>query len=205
MIVEFCGVSGVGKTTIAKKYYDQLKNDGKDVSWLTYELYANQTWLRRNIYKGSAVVVFFFTHIRWSIKFFLFLEKHISLKELVKPYFNAIFLKCCLDKVKGRSGIYIFDEGIAQHLWSIALRRNQNIDDEDIASMFKFFGCPDKVISIEADAKIIQQRILHRDEYVKIMDTDDLLSKIVFMQSVQKHIIMGFEKNNIQIVTVNNS
>ena len=75
MIIEFLGVSGVGKTTVAKAYKRKLEKEGKEVIWDTYDLYAKNGWLVRNLKKAFRVMAFAFANPKWVKEYKRFLNK----------------------------------------------------------------------------------------------------------------------------------
>lgn len=199
MIIEFLGVSGVGKTTVAKAYKKKLEKQGKEVIWDTYDLYAKNGWLVRNIKKAFTVVVFSVSNPMWVKAYKRFLEKNISnKKDIPKPLFNAVFLKALLVKARNDGKIHIFDEGALQYLWAVKLRGNKTVSNSDIQMIRNLLGFPDKLISVTADTQVIKARIVNRGEYVRIQDSLDLISTINEMKRIQGNI----EKNTKDFIDV---
>lgn len=204
MIIEFLGVSGVGKTTVAKKYKEMLECEGKEVVWDTFELYEKCGWITRNIHKAAIVAIYATCHRKWVREYYAHLIDNIPNKhERIKPLFNAVFLKALLHKAKGDNKMHIFDEGSLQYLWAIKLRGNSSVTRYDVDMSEYFFGLPDRLISVNADAEKIAMRIEQRGEYVKIIDYGDLKNTIKRMQK-QQQIIVSEIQNRIEIVEYDN-
>lgn len=205
MIIEFLGVSGVGKTTVAKAYKQQLEAEGKEIIWDTYDLYANQSWFMRNLKKSMVVFKFSFTQAKWIKKYWYFLSDSIPHKrDRVKPLFNAIFLKSLLLDTHKDNKIHLFDEGALQYLWAIKLRGNSTVSQIDMEIIKQLLGFPDKLIVVEASAECIEQRIINRAEYVRIMDNGNLIDTIKRMQFIQKEIISNI-KGRTEIIYIDNN
>lgn len=190
MIVEFLGVSGVGKTTTAKVYQHNLENQGEKIIWDTYAFYTNQTWFKRNIKKGVVVTKFAFTHLNWTREYFKFAYSNLNNRsDVFTILFNGIFLKSNLLKAKFDDNIHIFDEGALQHLWAIKLRNKTSVTKTDIKNIESLFGLPEQLISINAEIKTIIVRLKRRGEYVRLMNSDDLYLTIKEMQIIQNEIV----------------
>lgn len=205
MIIEFLGVSGVGKTTVAKKYRNKLQAEEKQVIWDTYDLYATHGWLARNLKKALRVILFGITNPRWVKEYKCFLEGEIDERRDVKKlFFNGIYLKALLEKAQKDKHIHLFDEGSLQYLWAIKLRSKKSLREQDIKTIEKFYGVPDKVVIVDADAEVIAKRILNRGEYVRIMDNGDLLGTIQEMQGKLK-IIANYIQDNTTVELITNN
>lgn len=201
MIIEFLGVSGVGKTTVAKAYKRKLEKEGKEVIWDTYDLDARNGWLVRNIKKAFIVLAFSVSNPKWVLEYKRFLNKNISnIKDIPKPLFNAVFLKALLVKARKDGKIHIFDEGALQYLWAVKLRGNKTVSDFDIQMIRNLLGFPEQLISVTADSQVIKDRIVNRGEYVRIQESLDLISTISEMKRIQGNIEKKIE-NLIDVVS----
>ena len=204
MIIEFLGVSGIGKTTIARKYKESLESEGKDVVWDTYDLYANQTWLQRNVKKALNVGLYTIRNPKWERKLKKYLEENVaSKKDIIKPLFNGTYLKSVLDRANQDKKIHIFDEGSLHFLWAVKLRGKTGVTGNDILVIKDLFGLPNKLISISAKPEIIEDRLIHRHSYTRILDEKNMLQAIKRMQLVQKEIV-NYTCEFVEIAFVNN-
>lgn len=193
MIIEFFGISGVGKSTIAKVYY----GNGVNIEWPRYNLYEKNNWLLRNIKKCISVFYYSLTHLKWLIDFYRILSKVQiqSLKELNKILFNGVHLKYMLSKCK-KEKEYIFDEGVFQMIWAIYLRTNELPKKEIIEKILSLFIVPDKLIIVDAKDEIIKNRLIKRGRKTKILETSDLMKKINEMKEILKIIIKYSKEAN---------
>ena len=205
MIIEFLGVSGVGKTTIAKGFKKLFEDEGKTVVWDTYDLYEKHGWFGRNIIKCIRVVLYSIKNIQWLKEYKAYLlDQMNSKRDIRNRLFNGIYLKSLLTKAENDSCIHIFDEGSLQYLWSIKLRGKKPISQRDIDIVGNLFGIPNQVIVVYADAHLIAERIKNRGEYVRIMNEGDLIESINKMLGVQNTIKDLINKKTMVQTILNN-
>ena len=190
MIIEFLGVSGVGKTTLAKKYQSELEYAGRHIIWDTYNMYANNGWLNRNIKKSIVVSRFFIRNHLWVYQIYDYIKGQIASPiDRIGPLFNAIYLKKLYSAAQKDESDHLFDEGVFQLLMAIKLRNSGNVKRGDVLAMIDLFGCPTKIISVNAPASIIASRLVERGEHVKLMEYGEILPKIETMLEVQQSIV----------------
>lgn len=200
MIVEFFGISGAGKTTIANRYALNMTSKGKSIIWETNDLYSKRNWFTRNVIKSLVVLKFLFNNPRWVFQFYRYIKTEIKKKrDLGNRLFNGIYLKTLYAKAQEDEVIYLFDEGIAQFLWAIKLRSGKDVSLSDLDIMIDFFGSANQVIVIEADDKTIAKRITQRGQYVRIMDDGNLLDQIKKMRIIQNNIVRCIQQKKILI------
>ena len=210
MVVEFFGISGVGKTTLAKKYYDELVHQGTYVVWNGYDLYSKKSWLQRNLIKSKSVVTFLFTHYPWCAEFFVLLTSiGVRKRELIKLYFNGIFLKYTLSDLQKVKGISFVDEGVLQYIWSVCLRIDGMMSKLNLLKFISMFQLGEKIVVVEANTETISERLINRGEKTKIMETKDLRTQIIRMKSIQDQIIETLSQSGVvsknQIVHIDNN
>lgn len=205
MIIEFLGVSGVGKTTVASVYKRKLESEGKTVVWDTYDLYANKGWLSRNISKAVCISWYALSNWHWVQQYAAYLQKNeVSFRQKIKPLFNGIFLKLLLVKAKQDKRVHFFDEGSMQYLWAIKLRGKKHCTNDDIEKIETLFGLPDVLIVVTASSETIMNRLLSRGEYTEIMNSGSLLESIIEM-SIVCHEIEAKVSSIIQTAIIENN
>lgn len=206
MIIEFLGVSGVGKTTLAEKYYNELIASKEEVEWFTYKLYKDNSWFKRNIMKASSIFFFLRKNKKWSREYKEFIDSNVSnINEQFKLWFNGCYLKANLQKALYKEKKYIFDEGTAQYLWAILLRNKKEVTIEDFKRFYSFFSYPDIIYVVSAKPEIIKSRLISRGEKTKILESDNLLENIDKMRLVQKKILCFFDKKEVKIICIDNN
>lgn len=195
MIIEFFGISGVGKSTIAKMYYENNEN----MEWPRYNLYEKNNWLIRNVKKSISIFYYGLINFKWLADFYKILSKTgiQSLKEKNKILFNGIHLKYMLSKCNNGKK-YIFDEGVFQMIWAIYLRSNELPKKEIIEKILTLFVIPDKLIIVDAKNETIKNRLINRGRKTKILETSNLTKKISEMKEILNAII-EFSKETNQI------
>lgn len=189
MIVEFLGVSGVGKTTIARKIYGELQEKGIEVEWPWNNLYTDKSWLVRNIFKAIPVVKLNFKQPMWCIKLYKFLRSQgLEKKNIVQMYFNGCYLKYSLSCEK-KSEVVLYDEGVLQYFWAVYLRNNMLPNKDKLQAVIDMFGSPDRLYVIQASAEKIYERIVGRGEADEILKNKNVIDKINHMLEVQDMIV----------------
>ncbi len=186
MIIEFFGISGVGKSTICKEI---CKN--KEIKWPRYYLYEKNTWLIRNIKKLFSILFFSIFNIKWLLELNNSINKFKikKYKDKINLLFNGCSLKIFIEKCKNANEKYIFDEGLYQYMWAIYLRTNILVKKEDIETIFKLFSIPDKLFIITASNETISERLIARGRKTKIIESSDLINKIQKMKKIQDNIL----------------
>lgn len=203
MLIEFLGISGVGKTTIAKKYFEDQLKKGR-MAWSSHTIYSNTGWCERNIKKGFHVVTFSVMHLNWLIQLFNYLRENLRGSDIFKMLFNCIYLRYNQLRTLEKYEVIIFDEGVIQYYWAIHLRNNKEISAEDFQDFGRLYNLPDCLYFVDADKNIIAERLLSRGEYTKILDSKNLTCRILEMQNVEKKIISILPKS-IEIKEIYNN
>lgn len=187
MIIEFFGISGVGKSTICKEIY---KNN--NVKWPRYKLYETNSWLVRNIKKFVSIVIFSLYNFMWILKINNILKKYetINMKDKINLLFNGCSLKILQKKCENLEEKYIFDEGVFQYIWSVYLRANKDPVKDEIVSLLSLFDMPKKLFVVTADSDIILKRLKLRNRKTKILSSDNIIDRIEQMKKVLNDIIL---------------
>ena len=189
MIVEFLGVSGVGKTTITREKYMELQDKGIEVSWPWNDLYTEKTWIERNVLKLIPVIKYNFKDPVWCVKLYKYLRRQgMKKKNLVQMYFNGCYLKFSLSN-NNKCQIVLYDEGALQYFWAIYLRNNMLPNKESLQVIMDMFGTPDCLFVIQASAETIYERIVKRGESDEILKDRNVINKIEHMLKVQDMIV----------------
>ena len=187
MIIEFFGISGVGKSTICKEIYINNK-----VKWPRYKLYENNSWIVRNLKKFASIILFSTGNLNWIIKISKVLKKYetIHIKDRINLLFNGCSLKILQKKCKNMEEKYIFDEGIFQYIWAIYLRANKKPSEEEIKTLLSLFSTPKKIYVVTANSDIILKRLKLRNRKTKLLESDNIMDKIEQMKEILNDILI---------------
>ena len=184
MIVEYVGISGVGKTTTVYHHYEHKSHANHGISWPRRKFYENKGWLLRNLLKCGTVLGYSLFHPKW-IRSFCRLISQFGIKSIIDNItvvFNGIHLKSMLEKCNAAEVEYLFDEGVFQFAWGIYLRSSQQPTQVAVSHLVYCFGAPDRLIVVEADDDIIASRLVSRASWTKILEDGNLRNKIVEMK-----------------------
>lgn len=206
MIIEFFGISGVGKSTIVKQYIQT----NPLVKAPRYSLYEKNSWIIRNLKKLFYLFVFSITNIKWCFQYFKILKKisFYNFKDKYTVFSNGIFHKYLLKKCKNNNQKYLFDEGVFQLIWGIYLRTDDVIKKDIIEKIFELFGVPTELNIVVAKSQTIAYRLIQRGRKTKILETNDLISKIENMQLKMEKILSyaeSFIQGKCQINFIDNN
>jgi adenylate kinase len=121
-IVEFFGVPGAGKSTVAHQVGQRLAADGYSVAEPTYTLVHDRTRIRRYLAKMGYAAS---TTVRrpgraLSSGRLLATTAQPTHSTTAKLLFNWLFVHGVVDAHQG--GVRLLDQGLCQAVWSVALR-----------------------------------------------------------------------------------
>ena len=190
MIVEFVGVSGVGKTTVAREFYGTELEKGKRIAWPRYQLYMKTGWLKRNFIKSASVLRVLSGNPDWAREAMrIFKRLQIATKDRFILLFNYLSYKDLFEKSDDPRCEYLFDEGVIQLIWAAYLRTRLPVSEECVGQIIKLFQAPDRLIVVDADTKVIAERLRARGTKTRILESRDLCGEIETMKGKLKAII----------------
>ena len=126
-VVEFFGVPGAGKSTIAHRLGQRLTADGYSVTEPTYTLVHDRTHTRRYLAKMGYAAS---TTVRrpgraLSSGRLLAATAQPTHSTMGKLLFNWLFVHGVVDTHRG-DGVRLLDQGLCQAVWSVALRADHD-------------------------------------------------------------------------------
>ena len=190
MRIEFLGISGVGKTTIANKIVSDMEDNAINTVW-PWKMVYKENWIIRNIKKGISVLFGGIRHIGWTGKLAKLLNSlNMNKRDAIKLFFNGVYLKESFSKCRADDNIrYIFDEGIIQYIYAIYLRKKTEPEEKIIIELAQLYGLPDYLYVIRATSKTIYSRLINRGRKTRILETDNLLEDIEKLQTIEQQIV----------------
>lgn len=190
MIVEFIGVSGVGKSTVAETYYSKALDDGRRIEWPRHRLYMEMGWLKRNLVKSATVLRVLLGNIGWTRKAVrIFAELGIRGKDRLVLLFNYLSYKGLFDQCTDPGCEYLFDEGAFQLIWAAYLRTEVPPSTEVVGDIVDLFQAPACLTVVDAETDIIVKRLRGRGRRTKLLEAADLRSAVQTMKAKQTEII----------------
>lgn len=193
MIIEVFGLFGVGKSYFLKEI--DKKSCENDMYYIEKNNYHGKiVWILHNIKKVFMVILFSVRSWDWRNQLNQILGKNtMTTKQKFKFLINGIYLKIRLDKCN-KEKINIIDEGVAQYIWSII--RKINMPNQSIVQIWNLFGHDNKICWLNADRKIIIERLNNRNRKSpidSIEDGDKILDELLCKQ---KMILSNLEEAN---------
>lgn len=179
MIVEFLGISGVGKTFIATQYSLYLESKGINYIWPWKNLYS-KGYVIRNLKKALGVSWELITTPKWCIRLFKYL-RHQDIRgkrDLPVLFFNGIFLNHAYKKYAKTKDVVLFDEGIAQFLWAVHFRNRKGITEREIQEFLELFSLPYILYIVKASSEVILERMEKRNVRDEIRERGNAMDEI---------------------------
>lgn len=163
MIIEFCGVPGAGKTTIAHALVPALEAAGNETSLPLEAVSARRPRPERVIRKTLLAVGETFSHPINSIRalFAVARSRQPGSMETATRLLNWLVLRSLLRQARRRPGIHVFDQGVIQELCSLGFRGDPwssfNVSDPGV----RLLG-PDLIVVVDVDPALADSRLAAR-------------------------------------------
>ena len=199
MLIEFTGLPGSGKTTIANKLIDRIGGE-VDVKRGTFDHLG--TMQRVGSKLASALSSFFiFPKYTFLIVKELF-ANHNRKVEAVRDTLNILYLMKRYHKAsKEIDAIYIFDKGLIQAFLSSCMYGQWS---DKVFEILKIYS--DRVIFVDVSPKVSAQRLSERgdknsrsqkqtDKIQHLVEQDEILNKIIDKLDLQDYKLMTVQND----------
>lgn len=211
--VEFYGIPGSGKTTIAKNIIRKIRRHNLNTNILNIEL-EKENRLKRVFIKMIFIKIYILRHPFLSIKLFLrtLKTKQKSNKDFMTVFANLIFILGLYDVNKTK--INVLDQGLIQAIWAIIYSSN-NKDNKDLFAnlinlSLKTINDEINIIIVNTDSKLAIKRLIQRDSgsnrlYKKVEESDFLKENLSKTDEIIKKILLNNKFNKINIIEIENN
>ena len=179
MIVEFLGISGVGKSYVATQYCNYLEDKGVSYVWPWRSIYS-KGYISRNLKKSFAVLWEMITSPQWCCRLFRYLHQQgiNGKRDLPVLFFNGIYLHHALENYDSVDGVALFDEGLAQYLWAVHFRNRKPITHIEMDNVKGLFKLPQTLYVVMANSDVILRRMEERNVRDEIRERGDAMAEI---------------------------
>lgn len=176
IMLDFYGVPGSGKTTIAHELAIQLKNEGWNISEPTFEWGAGSSRVKRILMKPIKAIIYYFHNKQFIDGLFKTLpyDKYTNKKDKIFDYIN-ICSKFQTIENKDNVDIIVADEGFAQ--MGISFYTNIDLADKlynTIEYIKQYYSYQIKFIHIDIDKSEWEYRINSRKNGRSLFEKSDL-------------------------------
>jgi hypothetical protein len=164
VLVEFLGLPGAGKSTVARRVRKSLEQRGIPVNDSACALLNREDRIGRSLVKLAYVVNGFVNYPRYTVlsaNSVLRTEQR-SVADLAKTLFNWLFVSSLVRDYGNRAGVCLLDEGIFQALWSIGFSAKKDSTARMLEVLLGLIPFPTAVVAIESSLTVIERRLSTR-------------------------------------------
>lgn len=176
--VEFFGMPGVGKSTVANRVAKLLRDKGTPVSDLMYTSAHQLSRLQRIAVKVRYIVKEACSHPGYVLRSAIVIARtrQESVTDLVKVLFNWFFVSSVLRGSRQARNVELLDEGIFQAYWSIALCAPDGIPNV-IEHLGDSVPLPTVIVVLEGDLGTIHSQLKSRERHDSRVDLSSSVNK----------------------------
>ncbi len=162
--VEFLGLPGVGKSTLSHRVAAHLAAAGRLVSQSSYELAHDVGPGPRRWRKSIHVIAELLRHpiAAWRAARAVQRTTQPDLSTRLRLWFNWLLVLDLGRAASRRQGVHLFDQGILQAIWSIALEDRDEAALSLLAAPAARSALPDLVVVVDADLDVVAKRLDRR-------------------------------------------
>ena len=199
MIIEFIGLPGSGKTTIANKLIDRLKDKG-NVKIGTFDHLGTLQRISSKL-SSAFTSIFLFPKDSFFVVKELFIN-HNSKKEIVRDALNILYLMARYHKArKERETIYVFDQGLIQAFLSSCMYGKWSDRIFDLVKKNH-----DRVILVNVSPDVSAERLsTRRDKSSRVQKSGVEIDNLAEQEKCLMKIITTLKINKSKVLFFNNS
>lgn len=162
--VEFLGLPGVGKSSVSMRAAALLRARGFGVSQPAHAVGVIPDVVARALVKSWPVGREVLRHPVASLRATaaVIATRQTSRVVLFKMLFNWLLVAALMRRSVSRPGVHLFDQGIAQGIWSIGLSAADAGIDRCGERLIELVPLPDIVVVLRASPETVTQRLRRR-------------------------------------------
>ena len=199
MLIEFTGLPGSGKTTIADKLIDRIGGE-IDVKRGTFDHLGTVQRVRSKLASACTAFIIFPKDSFLVVKELI--TNHKSKKEIVRDALNILYLMARYHKARNdRDTIYIFDQGLIQAFLSSCMYGQWS---DSIFEILKSYS--ERVIFVDVSPEVSVQRLSERgdnrsrsqkqaDKIQHLTEQKNILHKIIGRLDVPKRKLLRIQND----------
>jgi hypothetical protein len=166
VLVEFLGLPGAGKSTIAGRVSQILRRRGIPVNSCASVLEDPQAKVRRRMLKSCYIVHGLFSCPRYAARSATTIlgTRQGSIADLLKILFNWLFVSSLMRRHAASRGVCLLEEGVFQALWSIGIGARSECMSDMAKLLFALTPLPTAVVVIGSSRATVERRLRARAE-----------------------------------------
>lgn len=206
VIVEFFGLPGSGKSTIAAMVSSKLAEEGFYFDNCLCS-FMGKPKLIKALYKIFILVVQF---INSPVCFIRQVKKLVdthqnSIKDLVRIIAQYFLIVYAMQQARRKNRRIILDEGIYHFILSVCLNSQKQLHIEDLLAQVEK---PDFVVLLKINEEVMRERLIKRnrknrrfDKYVCTGNSHKIKRMMISFENVEEHL----NNKNARMITIDNN
>jgi energy-coupling factor transporter ATP-binding protein EcfA2 len=213
VLVEFVGLPGSGKSTIAHALADLLREHGATVSEPTWRIDHTLRPSLRLLRKASLAIA---AAARDPYRARGIIESIVqsrqpTTREVLKLVINALYVAEAAERCERRPGVHVFDQGLLQQLWSALYRAAESSDLEARCRESLALGSTlANVVVVDAPLVTLQRRLQVRrggasrlERQLRDSGPQAVLERAVFAQQRVEAVVESLsERGTVRLLRV---
>ncbi len=170
-LVEFVGVSGVGKSTLSHALAEELRRRGEVVSELTRDVTHGKRRHRRVLAKARFAARALIRHPTRVLRLFVAVHRsgQLTTSDAFRVAFNLVYVCGLVESLSNRPGIHLLDQGVIQAVGSVNVSATAGMSDSGIEREIAHLAIAcvgrslaDRVVALDAPRELLVERLAKR-------------------------------------------
>lgn len=207
MVVEFFGLPGAGKSTLACHVADRLAARGVPVKRSPRVLSHASGKVERIVGKGAVIAAEIARHPFHAGRAAraVAATRQRTAADLARTLANWLYVGALLRRGAGAAEVRLVEQGLAQALWSIGFSAGHLAWADVISRHGVLVLAPDLVVLVQADLDVIRGRLASRGANVRLEQALERDPTVLERSSTLLSVAMRLlEERGIPVVTVRN-
>ena len=198
IVVELCGLPGAGKTWLSSAI--ELARNGPAISRSTGRI-APDVPAGRRLSRKLGLVAAEATRrplVEARVAHRIARSGQPGAGEAAKRWVQWASTQSLMSRARGAPGVHVFDEGVLQALWSLALRGDPAATLHTLTGSAGRWSAPDLVIVLDPPVELLVRRLRHRasehSRLQRLADDEELRAELVHGRSLLDRLVAWWDE-----------